>query len=142
MTAITTIRTTCSICLLSLDIPSTSVVLVLPVPTADPGPEPGLVHLCPGCRAGQTRFVSWRTATYLLDAGATVLTDPDTDRLRPRHPEQRPTTESPMTLDDLIDLLVALDSDAALHRTGRLRPGTSGRDEAVSPSPDQPCGAA
>jgi hypothetical protein len=109
----TTIRTTCSSCQLTLDVPSTSVVLALPAPNADPGPEPSLVHLGPGCRAGQTTSVSWRTATYLLDAGATVLTAPDTDKMQPRYPEQRPATDSPMTLDDLIDLLMALNSDAA-----------------------------
>lgn len=109
----TTIRTTCSSCQLSMDVPSTSVVLVLPAPTADPGPEPSFVHLCPGCRRGETTSVSWRTAAYLLDAGATVLTAPDTDRMRPSYPEQRPATNSPMTLDDLIDLLVTLNSDAA-----------------------------
>ncbi len=109
----TTVRTTCSSCQLSMDIVSTSVVLALPAPTTDPGPEPCLVHLCPGCRAGESTSVSWRTATYLLDAGATVLTSPDTDRMRPRYPEQRPATDSPMTLDDLIDLLVSLNSDAA-----------------------------
>lgn len=109
----TTVRTTCSSCQLRMDVPATSVVLALPAPTADPGLEPTLFCLCPGCRAGETASVSWRTATYLLDAGATVVTAPDIDRMQPRYPEQRPATDSPMTLDDLIDLLVALNSDAA-----------------------------
>ena len=108
----TTIRTTCSSCQFSWDVPSTSLVLALPAPTADPSAEPSFVHICPGCRACGTTTVPWRTATYLLHAGATTLTAPDTDQIQPRYPEQLPATDSPMTLDDLIDLHAALDSDA------------------------------
>lgn len=108
----TTIRTTCSSCHLTYDIPTASLVLALPAPTADPGTEPSFVHICPGCRACGSTSVPWRTATYLLHAGATALAAPDTDRIQPRYPERRPATQCPMTLDDLIDLHAALDSDA------------------------------
>ena len=54
-----------------------------------------------------------RTAAYLLHAGATAITAPDADRIRPRYPETRPADTRPMTLDDLLDLHAALDSDAS-----------------------------
>ena len=106
----TTIRTTCSSCSLVLDVPSASLVLALPAPT-DTTTEPSFVHLCPGCLACDAVTVPWRTATYLLDAGATTVTAPDAERITPRYPEQRPAAAGPMTLDDLIDLLAALDAD-------------------------------
>ena len=107
----TTIRTTCDSCGLTFDIPSTSIVLELPAPSADPGVEPSFVHICPSCLACASTDVPWRTATYLLDAGATTLTAPDVEHVQPRYPERRPTGASRMTLDDLIDLNAALDGD-------------------------------
>ena len=106
----TTIRTTCSSCELTLDVPSTSLVLALPAPT-DAAGEPGFVHLCPGCLACEAVTVPWRTAAHLLAAGATTVTAPDAEDVAPRYPERRPTAAGPMTLDDLIDLVVALDAD-------------------------------
>jgi hypothetical protein len=49
----------------------------------------------------------------LLLAGATALTAADLERIRPRYPEARPASTSPMTLDDLLDLHAALDNDAS-----------------------------
>ena len=106
----TTIRTTCSSCALTFDVPSASLVLALPAPT-DTTAEPSFVHVCPSCLACEPVPVPWRTATYLLDAGATTLTAPDLEQVAPRYPEQRPTATTPMTLDDLIDLFAGLDAD-------------------------------
>ena len=107
----TTIRTTCDSCALTFDVPSTAIVLALPAPSADPALEPSFVHVCPGCLACDSATVPWRTATYLLDAGATALTAPDLEQVQPRYPEHRPDSTSRMTLDDLIDLHAALDDD-------------------------------
>ncbi len=111
MTA-TTIRTTCGSCQMTLDVPSAAIVLELPAPTAATGVEPSFVHICPSCLACASTTVPWRTATYLLDAGATAITAPNLDEIRPRYPERRPAPASPMSIDDLIDLYAALDSDA------------------------------
>lgn len=108
----TTIRTTCDSCRLTFDVPSAAIVLELPAPTACAGEEPSFVHICPSCLACHSTTVPWRTATYLLDAGATAITAPDLGRIRPRYPERRPDSTRPMSLDDLIDLYAALDSDA------------------------------
>ena len=108
----TTIRTTCDSCQLTFYVPSTAIVLALPAPTADAAVQPSFVHICPGCLACNSTAVPWRTATYLLDAGATAITAPDLDRIQPRYPEHRPDSTRPMSLDDLIDLYAALDSDA------------------------------
>jgi hypothetical protein len=109
MTA-TTIRTTCASCELLFDVPSAAIVLALPAPTADA--EPSFVHICPRCLACGSTAVPWRTATYLLDAGTTAITAPDLCEIQPRYPERRPSSTRPMSLDDLIDLHAALDSDA------------------------------
>ena len=109
---ITTIRTTCSSCRLTFDVPSTAIVLALPAPAADRAVEPSFVHICPSCLSCDSTPVSWRTATYLLDAGATAVTAPDLGQIQPRYPERRPESTRPMSLDDLIDLYAALDSDA------------------------------
>jgi hypothetical protein len=106
----TTIRTTCSSCEVTLDVPSVRLVLALPAPT-DTTSEPSFLHVCPSCLACDAVTVPWRTATYLLDAGATTITAPDAEQFTPRYPEQRPAARSPMTLDDLIDLYAALDVD-------------------------------
>lgn len=108
----TTIRTTCGSCQLTFDVPSAAIVLALPAPTADAAVQSSFVHICPGCLACNSTTVPWRTATYLLDVGATAITAPDLDQTQPRYPERRPDCASPMSLDDLIDLYVALDSDA------------------------------
>ena len=108
----TTIRTTCVSCQLTFDVPSVAIVLALPAPTADVAVEPSFVHICPSCLACDSTSVPWRTATYLIDAGATVITAPNLGRLQPRHPERLPESTRPMSLDDLIDLHAALDSDA------------------------------
>ena len=108
----TTIRTTCNSCQLTFDVPSAAIVLALPAPTADAAVEPSFVHICPGCLACNSTTVPWRTATYLLDAGATAITAPDLDLIQPRYPERRPDSLRPMSIDDLIDLYAALDSDA------------------------------
>ena len=108
----TTIRTTCDSCQLTFDVPSTAIVLALPAPTADAAVQPSFVHICPGCLACNSTTVPWRTATYLLDAGATAITAPDLGQIQPRYPERRPDSTRPMSLDDLIDLYAALDGDA------------------------------
>jgi hypothetical protein len=72
------------------------------------------VHICPNCLACDTTTVPWRTGAYLLDAGATAVTAPDPGQIQPRYPERRPDSVCPMTLDDLIDLYAALDSDAGV----------------------------
>ena len=108
----TTIRTTCDSCQVIFHVPSTAIVLALPAPTADAAVGPSFVHICPSCLACDSTPVPWRTATYLLDAGATAVTAPDLDQIQPRYPERRPDNSRPMSLDDLIDLYAALDSDA------------------------------
>ena len=108
----TTIRTTCDSCQVTLLVPSTAIVLALPAPTADAAVGPSFVHICPGCLACDSTAVPWRTATYLLDVGAPAITAPDRDQIQPRYPERRPDCTRPMSLDDLIDLYAALDSDA------------------------------
>lgn len=108
----TTIRTTCARCELTFDVPSAAIVLELPAPTADAAEEPSFVHICPSCLACDRSAVPWRTATYLLDAGATVITAPDLTEIQPHYPERRPDSSRPLSLDDLIDLHAALDSDA------------------------------
>jgi hypothetical protein len=110
----TTIRTTCDGCQLTFDVPSAAIVLALPAPTADAAVQPSFVHICPSCLACASTTVPWRTATFLLDAGATVITAPDLGQIQPRYPERRPDTTRPMTLDDLIDLHAALDNDAGV----------------------------
>jgi len=108
----TKIRTTCDSCQLTFDVPSAAIVLALPAPTADAAVGPSFVHICPSCLACNSTTLPWRTATYLLDAGATAITAPDPDQIQPRYPERRPDSTRPMSLDDLIDLHAALDSDA------------------------------
>ena len=108
----TTIRTTCHSCQLTFDVPFAATVLALPAPTADAAVEPSFLHICPSCRACDSTTVPWRTATYLLDAGATAITGPDLHQIQPRYPERRPNSTGPMSLDDLLDLYAALDSDA------------------------------
>ncbi len=106
----TTIRITCSSCQLPFDVPATALVLALPAPR-DTTTTPLVMHVCPRCTASDLAAVSWHTAVYLLDAGATTLIAPDIEQMAPRYPEQRPAARSPMTLDDLIDLYAALDVD-------------------------------
>jgi hypothetical protein len=108
----TTIRTTCGSCQLTADIPTANVILVLPSPCSDTTVTPSFWHVCAACRTCRNTSVPWRAATYLLDAGATAIASPDVDRMRPQYPERRPPCSSPMTLDDLLDLHAALDSDA------------------------------
>ncbi len=110
----TTIRTTCVSCQLTFDVPFVAIVLALPAPTADAAVDPSFLHICPSCLACDSTTVPWRTATYLLDAGVTAITAPDLDQIQPRYPERRPDSTRPMTLDDLIDLYAALDSDARI----------------------------
>ena len=107
----TTIRTTCDSCQVTFDVPSGAIVLALPAPTADPAVGPSFVHICPSCLACNSAAVPWRTATYLLDAGVSVITAPDLGQIQPRYPERRPDCTRPMSLDDLIDLYAALDSE-------------------------------
>jgi hypothetical protein len=114
----TTIRTTCGSCQLNFDVPSAAIVLALPSPTADPADAPSFVHICPNCLACDSSAVPWRTATYLLDAGATAITAPDLSQIQPRYPERRPDSTRPMSLDDLIDLHAALDRDARVLGEG------------------------
>ena len=108
----TTIFTTCGRCRLAYEVASTSLLLALPAPAGDTGVEPSLIAVCPRCGACDSTSVPWRTATYLLDAGATTFTAPDPGRISPTYPERRPVSTSPMTLDDLIDLRALLDTDA------------------------------
>ena len=108
----TMIRITCSSCQVDVEVPTTSLVLTLPPVNADAAAEPALVFLCPGCRACESTAITWRTAAFLLEAGGTVLASPDIEHFRPRYPERRPASDGPMTLDDLIDLHAALNSDA------------------------------
>ena len=112
MTA-TTIRTTCGSCELTADIPAASVILALPSPCGDPTVTPTFLHLCAGCLTCRSTSLPWRAAAYLLDAGATAIASPDMDRLRPLYPERPQPCNSPMTLDDLLDLHTALDNDAS-----------------------------
>jgi hypothetical protein len=63
---ITTIRTTCSSCQLTLDVPSARLILALPAP-GDTTAEPSFVHVCPSCHAREPVAVLWRTAAYLID---------------------------------------------------------------------------
>jgi hypothetical protein len=107
----TTIRTTCDSCQLTFDVPCTAIVLALPALKAEPA-EPSFVHICPSCLASNSTTVSWRPAAYLLDAGTTAITAPELCQIQPSYPERRPDCTSPMSLDDLIDLHAALDSDA------------------------------
>ena len=109
----TTIRTTCGSCQLSAEIPVARLILTLPSPCGDPTVAPTCWHICVRCLTCCSTSLPWRTATYLLDAGATALTAPDMDRIRPRCPESRPASTRPMTLDDLLDLHTALDNDAS-----------------------------
>lgn len=104
----TTIRKTCDDCQQIVQMPATSLILTLPSPTCDESEDPSFVYFCPACRACVSSSLSWRAAGYLLDGGATVLTAPDVEELRPRHPERRPADLGPMSLDDLIDLHAAL----------------------------------
>ncbi len=108
----TTVRTTCESCQMTFDVPSSAIVLGMPAPTAHPGATPCFVRICPSCLACDSTTVPWRTAAYLLHAGATAVTAPDADQVRPLYPERRPSAASPMTLDDLIDLYAALKTDA------------------------------
>ena len=107
----TTIRTTCSTCTRTTDVPTARLVLALPAQSEGSSAAPGFVHLCPGCSACEHVFVTWRTAAYLLEAGATTVTAPDEERIAPRYPERRPACARPLTLDDLIDLHTALEAD-------------------------------
>ena len=100
----TTIRTTCSNCQVTDDAPSTAVILTLPAVADNNAAAPSFMHLCPSCRSCDVVSVPWRTATYLLTAGTTTLTAPDVEQVRPQYREQRPTVNSPMAIDDLIDL--------------------------------------
>lgn len=109
----TTIRTTCDRCRLTVSVSSAAIVLALPAPTADAGVEPTFAHICPGCLACDSTTVPWRTAAYLLDAGATTITAPDPERVTPRYPERRPVSTRPMTLEDLIDLHAVLENDTS-----------------------------
>lgn len=95
----TSIRTTCDRCQLTFDVPSAAIVLALPAPTADAAGDPCFVHICPSCLACNSTAVPWRTATYLLDAGATAIATPDLSQIQPRYPERRPDSTSPMSLN-------------------------------------------
>ena len=108
----TTIRTTCGTCKSAYEVRSTRLVLALPSSAGDAGAEPSFVAMCPCCSACDSTSVPWRTATYLLDAGATTITAPDPGRISLSYPERRPADTSPMTLDDLIDLRASLDTHA------------------------------
>ncbi len=108
----TTIRTTCDSCQLTFDVPCAGIVLALPAPKAEPAEESSFVHICPSCLACNSTTVSWRTAAYLLDAGTTAITAPELCQIQPSYPERRPDSTTPMSLDDLIDLHPALDSEA------------------------------
>jgi hypothetical protein len=106
----TTICTTCGRCRLGFEVPSTDLVLALPAPAGDTGAEPSFVAMCPSCGACDSTSIPWRTAAYLLHAGATTITAPDPGRISPSYPERPPLSTSPMTLDDLIDLRALLDT--------------------------------
>lgn len=109
----TTIRTTCGTCELTVDVPVDSLILALPSPCANANVAPSFLHICVECRTCASTNLPWRTAAYLLHAGATAISAPDVDRIRPRYPEVRPASTRPMSLDDLLDLHAALDSDAS-----------------------------
>lgn len=109
----TTIRTTCGSCQLTADIPTVSVILALPSPCGDPTVTATFLHICACCLTCCSTSLTWRAATYLLEAGATAIVTADMDRLRPLYPERRPSCTSPMTLDDLLNLHAALDNDAS-----------------------------
>ena len=79
----TTIRTTCDSCQLTLDVRCTAIVLALPALKAEPAEEPSFVHICPNCLACTSTAVSWRTATYLLDARTTAITAPELCQIPP-----------------------------------------------------------
>ena len=108
----TMIRITCHSCQVVVEVPATSLVLTLPPVTADAAADPTVMYLCPGCRACESTTITWRTAAFLLEAGGTVLASPDIEQIQPPYPERRPANGGPMTLDDLIDLHAALNSDA------------------------------
>ena len=109
----TTIRSTCDNCQLTAEIPAEKLILTLPSLCGDQAAGPSFLHICVGCLACASTSLPWRTATYLIAAGATALTAPALDRLRPRYPENRPSSTRPMTLDDLLDLHAALEHDAS-----------------------------
>ena len=109
----TTIRTTCGTCQLTAEVPVAGLILALPSPGGDANVAPTFLHICAWCLTCASTSLPWRTATYLLQAGATAITAPDMDRIRPRYPETRPANTCPMTLDDLLDLHAALDNDAS-----------------------------
>ena len=113
------IRTTCPACSVTADVRVDRLVLDLPCPDADAAAEPQLVHGCSSCSATGSTAVSWRTAAYLVHSGATTVVAPDDDEVRPRYPERRPATDTPMTLDDLIALHAALDAPVAAPARGR-----------------------
>jgi hypothetical protein len=108
-----TIRTTCGSCELTADIPVASLILALPATRDVTNGTPSSLHLCVRCHTCARTNLAWRTAAYLLHGGATAITAPDVDRIRPRYPETRPADTRPMTLDDLLDLRAALESDAS-----------------------------
>jgi hypothetical protein len=105
-----TIRTTCTSCQQTSYLDSNAVILALPA--ADDDGQPTALHSCPRCGGCTSRSIAWRMATYLMDAGVTTIIAPMREAVAPRYPELRPAITEPMTLDDLIDLLASLDTDA------------------------------
>jgi hypothetical protein len=73
--------------------------------------SPVLLLGCPACSRSGITQIGWRTAAYLLAEGATCLVAPEDAAMRPHHPEKLPELTTPMTLDELIDLNNALDTD-------------------------------
>jgi len=108
--ASTHIRTSCTACGASLDAPATRVIVQLPS-YHEPLISPVLLLCCPACSTSGITQIGWRTAAYLLEEGTTCVVAPEDDAVRPHHPEQLPQLATPMSLDDLIDLNDALDTD-------------------------------
>ncbi|HUR13399.1 MAG TPA: hypothetical protein VM097_02775 [Mycobacteriales bacterium] len=106
----THIRSTCTSCGAALEAPATRLIVQLPRST-DSTTSPLLLLGCPVCTGSSTTQISWRTAAYLLEGGATSVVAPDDTAVRPTRPERLPELSAPLTLDDLIDLHAALDTD-------------------------------
>jgi hypothetical protein len=108
----THIRTTCAGCGALLEAPATRLLVEMPSSNG-PAASPQLALGCPACSAASTTEISWRTAAYLLEGGATCLVAPDEEAARATRPERLRAVSTPLTLDDLIDLHAELNSDIA-----------------------------
>jgi hypothetical protein len=93
-----------------LEAPASRLLLEMPS-SNEPASHALLLLGCPACTGTSTTQISWRTAAYLLEGGATSVVAPDEAALRPPYPERCPDLSYPMSLDDLIELHAALDTD-------------------------------